>query len=526
MFSLLWCILVCSMNISHAFNRWSKILDHERIIHKEDAHKRYGENTTSSVRVIEGALRPVSQEEIQKIVHVALEERVPLYPISTGHNWGYGTALPSGENNVILDLSLMNKILDFDTKLGIVTVEPGVTLQMLYEHLEKNNLPYLVPLTGAGRKGSLIGNALERGFGVTPTADHFSAVTTITAVLADGTIYNSALEEAGCPRIDQLYRYGVGPYLDGIFTQSNLGIVTKMTLALMREPARTDIFFFALKSHKDLRIVTDKLHALLSALGTTTTTKFINKHQILAMNGLTEKTAPHKVPEWTVTGGLFGDEYMITAAKKMIKRELASHTSFIFFLNAHLFRRYYITLKKIPLPKNFKHALHTLSLTVDLFLGKPSTVALPLAYLGSGTFPKNEADADPGKDGAGLTWFAPLLPMEGKIVTEYISLVEKTLAKYHLPKLITFTSLNDRCFDSPIPLVFDKQNPESVENAKKCFDELWHECKKLGLMPYRVPIDEQWRVAESGTPFWDIAEKIKNALDPHNIISPKRYSKK
>lgn len=514
------------MNITHAFTRWLEILDQERIIRKEEAQDMYGKNTTSSVRVIEGALRPRTTEEIQKILKVARDERVPLFPISTGHNWGYGTALPSGENNVILDLSLMNRILGFDEKLGVVTVEPGVTLQMLYEYIQKHNLPYLVPLTGAGLKGSLIGNALERGFGVTPTADHFSAITTITAVFADGTMYNSALEEAGCPRIDQLYRYGVGPYLDGIFTQSNVGIVTKMTIALAREPARTDVFFFSLKTHKDLQQVTDKLHTLLSTLGSTTTTKFINKHQILAMNGLTEKTSPHKAPEWTVTGGLFGDEYMVAAAKKIIKRELRSHTSFIFFLNAHLFKKYYKNIIKIPLPLSIKHGFHMLSLTVDLFLGKPSTVALPLAYLGSGVFPKKETDADPGKDGAGLTWFAPLLPMEGKIVTEYISLVEKVLTKYNLPKLITFTSLNDRCFDSPVPLVFDKQNKESVENAKQCFNELWNECKKLGLMPYRIPIDEQWRVTESGTPFWDIAEKIKDALDPHNIISPKRYSKK
>ena len=34
----------------------------------------------------------------------------------------------------------------------------------------------------------------------------------------------------------QLFPYGFGPYPDGMFTQSNLGIVTKMGIALMQRP--------------------------------------------------------------------------------------------------------------------------------------------------------------------------------------------------------------------------------------------------------------------------------------------------
>lgn len=515
------------MSISHAFTRWSEILDHERIIHKEEVYKRYGENTTSSVRVIEGALRPVTQEEIQKIVHIALEERVPLYPISTGHNWGYGTALPSGENNVILDLSLMNRIIDCDPKLGIVTVEPGVTLQNLYEYLEKNNLPFLVPLTGAGLHGSLIGNALERGFGVTPFADHFSAVTTVTAVLVDGTVYNSPLDEYGCERIAKLYRYDVGPYLNGIFTQGNFGIVTRMTIALARKPEATSMFLFSLESDKELRILADELPYLLSVLGSTTSGfKFVDSHQMEAMAEGKNSKSSISFPKWTITGGLFGDPKMIAVAKKIMRKKMNGKTHKLIFVNVNFIEKYKYLTKFLPLSPSLKHFLETASLMVDLFSGKPSTAALPLAYLGSGTFPKVRNDADPGKDGAGIIWFAPLIPMDGKFVVQYCELIKSTLKKYHLPQMVTLTTINDRCFDAPLPIVFDKNNEESIRNAKACYDELWNESKKVGIMPYRIPIDEQYRVTESGTPFWDIAEKIKNALDPHNIISPKRYSKK
>lgn len=517
------------MSISHAFTRWSEILAHERIIQKEAVQDLYGKNTTSSVRVIEGALRPVSQEEIQKIVKVAQEERVPLFPISTGHNWGYGTALPSGEYNIILDLSLMNRIIDCDPKLGIVTVEPGVTLQDLYDYLEKNNLPYLAPLTGAGLHGSLVGNALERGFGVTPFADHFSAVTTITAVLADGTVFNSPLDEYGCERIGALYRYDVGPYLNGMFTQSNFGIVTRMTIALARKPEATSMFLFSLKSDEELSILTEKLPDLLSTLGSTSCGfKFINNHQMAAMAEGKNKNSTSTIsfPKWTITGGLFGDPRMITAAKKIMRKKMKGKMHKLIFINVNFIQKYKHLVNLLPLSQSFKNFLETISLTIDLFQGKPSTAALPLAYLGSGIFPKVRNDADPGKDDAGIIWFAPLIPMDGSLIVEYSELVESTLLKYQLPKMVTFTTINDRCFDAPLPIVYDKNSEESTRNAKACYDELWNESKKLGIMPYRIPIDEQYRVAESGTPFWEIAEKIKDALDPHNIISPKRYSKK
>jgi hypothetical protein len=422
----------------------------------------------------------------------------------------------------------MNNIVDFNEKSGIVTLEPGVTQGQLYEFLQKKKTKFLVPLTGAGPKGSLVGNALERGFGVTPFADHFNAVTTVTAVLADGTVYNSALEEYGCAYIDQLYRYGIGPYLDGIFTQSNFGIVTKMSISLARAPDTTSVFFFSLNSHDELEDLIDKLPKLLTILGPLgTSIKFINKHQLLAMDGDTkEKGKALPFPEWTVTGGLFGDRRLVKAAKKIMKQELDGYTHRFFFLNAGFFHNHIHWIKSFPLlPSSLKHALETLSLSIDLFLGKPTTAALPLAYIGSGTFPKKRNDADPGKDGAGIIWFAPLLPIEGKLLRKYTHLVETTLEKYNLPKLLSFTSVNDRCFDAPLAIVFDKNNPEEVINAKKCYDELWNESLKLGLMPYRLPVDEHHRVTQSGTPFWDIAKKIKDALDPNNVIAPGRYSK-
>ena len=41
-----------------------------------------------------------------------------------------------------------------------------------------------------------------------------------------------------------VYRWGLGPSLDGLFTQSNLGVVTRMTFWLMPAPEYFQAFFF------------------------------------------------------------------------------------------------------------------------------------------------------------------------------------------------------------------------------------------------------------------------------------------
>ncbi len=106
-------------------------------------------------------------------MRIAQRQGIAIYPISTGRNWGYGTSLPAQDDCVILDLSRLQKIHHFDAELGVVTLEPGVTQGMLAAYLYAGNHPFMVPVTGAGPQCSLVGNALERGYGITPHTDHW-----------------------------------------------------------------------------------------------------------------------------------------------------------------------------------------------------------------------------------------------------------------------------------------------------------------------------------------------------------------
>ena len=86
------------------------------------------------------ALLATSVEQVQQIVGVCNKHKVPIWPISTGKNLGYGSAAPAERGEVVLDLKLMNRIIEVDKDLCYALVEPGVTYKQLHDHIRENNL--------------------------------------------------------------------------------------------------------------------------------------------------------------------------------------------------------------------------------------------------------------------------------------------------------------------------------------------------------------------------------------------------
>jgi hypothetical protein len=71
------------------------------------------------------------------MVAIGNEHKIPVWTISTGHNFGYGTAAPYDRGQVILDLKKLNKIIEVDPVLCTALVEPGVTYQQLVDYIKE-----------------------------------------------------------------------------------------------------------------------------------------------------------------------------------------------------------------------------------------------------------------------------------------------------------------------------------------------------------------------------------------------------
>ena len=477
-----------------------------------------------------------------------------IHPISSGRNWGYGTSQPPTTNDktVILDLSALKQI-EFDEELGLVTLQPGVTQQELSDYLIKVGDNYMVPVTGAGPDCSIVGNAIERGYGITHYTDHFGAVTAIKGLWANGTQYQSAIFELDKSKdkfVDKTYKWGVGPYLDGLFTQSNFGIVTEMTIRLAaRKPAFLS-FFIKLKSDELLETAIPLIQqtlrdyeGIVSSINLMDKRRILsmfadnpngNNHQIMSDTQVQTQAKNLQTPSWTIVGSIYGSKNIVKVAKKEIKnifKQIPNQTIFsdalvISIGNGIINLLPESILNRLAILKKVKLQLDSLNKAKEFMQGKPNRIALKLAYWrhhkGAKSFEGNVLS--PGKDKCGLLWYAPLVLMKANAMREYVEFVRKTCPLFNIEPFITFTNLRHDCVDSTVPILFDLSNPAAVTDAHNCLKELVTEGLKLGYVPYRLNIDQQQWLLDKESDFWQTVNQIKSKLDPNNILSPGRYN--
>src|SRR5271170_7083458 len=183
------------------------------------------------------AVAPDGVEQVQAVVKIANRYKIPIYPVSTGKNLGYGGSAPVLSGSVVLDLKRMNRILEVNEKSAYALVEPGVSYFDLYRYIQEKELKLWIDVPDPGW-GSPVGNSLDRGGGylMAQYRNHFDSHCGMEVVLANGEILRTGMGAMPGAKTWQEYKSGFGPWVDGIFSQSNFGVVTKMGFWLMPEP--------------------------------------------------------------------------------------------------------------------------------------------------------------------------------------------------------------------------------------------------------------------------------------------------
>lgn len=510
----------------------------------------YRHNCEGFANTIDSVIKIGVVEDIQQVLNVAARAAaagsaaLKFHPISTGQNWGYGSAAPNAENAILLDLSALTQISITSAELGIVTLQPGVTQQMLYDELQRRQLDFMVPVTGAGPSCSILANALERGYGITPFTDHFAAVNSIKGYLADGSFYQSPISEldsSGDDFIDKTYKYGIGPYIDGLFSQSGFAIVTEISLRLKRRPEAFDSFYIQFANDSDFELAQQIAFTILQRLdGVVGSVNLMDQRRLLSMmaenpNGKAQHIAmsaqqvnqlakQYDTPGWMLVGTLYGQHSVVKAARTEVRRFVNGRAKRTLFSGGALLRVARTVLN--ILPKNqlagVRAMLASLDLGIEIMQGKPNQVALPLAYWRNPKAATGTA-LHPARDGCGLLWYAPLIPMQADSMRQFISMVRDVCPRYGIEPMITFTSLKYDTVDSTVPIVFNRQDEEATRLAQQCLQELVARGLKSGWVPYRLNLQQQRDLLDANSPYWQTVNKLKNAIDPHHIISPGRY---
>jgi 4-cresol dehydrogenase (hydroxylating) flavoprotein subunit len=526
-----------------AITEFTRIVGEEHVYAEPSRLEQYRWCTVPIQRTIAAALRPDSVEQIQKIVQIASNYRISLYPISTGNNWGYGSKQPVRDDNIVLDLSRMNRIIEVHSELAYAVVEPGVTQGQLYQHLRQHQIALSLNPTGAGPDCSILGNTLERGFGIGPNGDHFQAQCGMEVVLATGELLRTGFGHYPGARAAYLYKWGLGPYLDGIFTQSNFGIVTKIGVWLAPKPESFEACYITCQSEKQLGPLIDRIRKLVSYGVFQGPMNLVHRNRALIMlerypwermanqQPLLESlagqlAAKKKIGVWNGIGAISGSQAQVRAARQTIRKVLRGMNVRVTFLSERKFRllQNYPRAFSIWSNLNVSELMKTLTGSFGLLKGIPSEVALPLAYWRNRKISPPAREINPVRDNCGLMWFAPVIPMTAEDVLNFRKIVEPIFAKYRFEVCITLTAVNQRCFDCTLPILYEKSDPAEVQRARECYEDLMHTCMQNGYVPYRLGIQSMAYETSREDVFWTVVQRLKTALDPNGILAPGRYA--
>lgn len=493
-------------------------------------------------RVASAAVAPKTTEEVQAIVRIANRASIPLYTISTGKNLGYGGSAPAYSGSVVLDLKRMNRIIEVNDRNHYAIVEPGVSYFDLYQYIQERGLKVWIDCPDPGW-GSLIGNALDHGAGYTTGRfrNHFDAHCGMEVVLANGDILRTGM--GALPKADTWpqFKMGFGPIIDGMFSQSNFGIVTKMGFWLMPQPEAFLQASILAPRYDDLHNLVDTLNYIENSglapgipqlasplLGMGDVNEMIDMffdgppkmaghHQELIAAAklgyspaLERYGSDNNIPYWKLRLAFYGPPKVIAAQWEAVC-DVASKAIKNVRFNAD-------PVRLIPMTEADKHGVHVQQ------VGIPN---LEFFVFGS------RAGGNPNPS-SGHMWFSPVIPRSGEAIIEanrVFAEAIKTVPELNVPILgASPFALPAGLFERSFVFILGfpvTENREQNRGSIKAFQQLIRIGAEHGWGEYRTPVVFQDQVmgvySYNDNILRRFHESVKDAVDPNGILSPGRY---
>lgn len=489
---------------AEALSRWQILLGQEHVQFDRETLDRYSRCTLPTSTRPSAVLRPSRSQEVSELVKIAAHYRLPLHPISRGKNWGYGDACAPTDGWIIVDLGRMNRIVEVNEELAYAVVEPGVTQGQMYECLRDNYPSLMLDVTGAGPEASIVGNTLQRGFGHTPYGNHFTHMSGMEVVLPSGQILLTgfgAFDEQA--KAQHVFPWGQGPYIDGLFTQSHLGIVTRMGIWLMPKPEVIEAFVFSVPEEGQLGEIVEALRWLKLHDVVKSTVHIANDLRVISAQRsypyeLTGGKTPlphdirlklrreHCMGAWNVMGGLYGTREMVAAAKKVVRRIFAKVARVQFFnrRKLSLAKRLLQVMKVVGLGRHFERRIASAESVYDLLCGIPTRDHLRgSAWRDRGEKPNEEID--PGQ--SGLIWISPVIEGTAQATARVAHLIAEVSQQHGFEPLLTLSSVTERAFVAVASIHTDRANSDdALVRSKRCMESLLLELRKVGYLTYRT----------------------------------------
>jgi 4-cresol dehydrogenase (hydroxylating) len=477
-----------------ALNEWVRALGPDRVDTNSAALGRVNRATFATDSSLVAILTPSDRNQVADCLRIASCRRVPIYPVSTGRNWGYGSAVAPRNGSVLLSLAGLDRITDHDERLGYITLEPGVTFRQLAQFLRDRGSRLLAPTTGSSPDTSVIGNILERGTGKGVYGDMAERAAGGEALLADGETI-------------RLPAAGAGPPLLGLLPQSNFAVITELTVRLDPVPLLQQFVALYLREVGEMANCIESMRDTLQRSVGRIRLELINDYRLfaqtsrfpydeydgsapLARDWIGARLGLPMRPVWIAGITIWGDSYEELALRRGT-------------LNTAL-RDVGTTAHAEPAPAGEVQAADFEGLRCAYWRKR---FAMP-------------ADPDPDRDRCGVVWIAPILPMRGDLVAPVVTRVEDEMLRHGFEPVISLRVVG-RSIRAIIGILYDREEADADRRAIQCREALRKILDAHYLDRYRHGLLDAAPERDPATQ--RLLTALKRAADPHGILSPGRY---
>lgn len=445
------------------------------------------------LRRLHGVLRPTVVGDVQTIVRRFAEssDAPSLHAISTGRNWGLGSKESATDGVARVDMSGLSEIRHVDIEHGWAVVEPGVTQLELASELAGTTR--MLNVTASSGHTSVVGNMLDRGVGL--YGPRIEDLLGLEVVLPDGNL----LKVGWWPRKDgtspAINVHGLGPSLLGLFSQSNLAIVTAAVVRLHPRPAARRTLSLTIAEGSFARAVDALRGIALNGL---------NRGVIKIYDGVANESYGGGSGAATALLNVEGTPASVEAISGIVKDDLMRSGAFDSYADS---------------TDETLHGDTVFDVVHAAFGGDPSQNERMLrSAVGV------DADAVDAV-GGGWLFFLPYVPFDGPAILQARELLQQVHEETGVVCGSTVNALNGDVIDLVVTIRFRRAEQQTAR-AHRALDRLYELFTAHGFLPYRLDVDHAAQIdaitANSGTR--DLQHQLKSVLDSQRVIAPGRYA--
>jgi glycolate oxidase len=412
-------------------------------------------------RTVEFVVIPSTVDEIQKLVRLANDYKIPLVPLGGGLTLS-GLVIPV-KGGIVVDMKRMNKIIEINEFSKYAVLEAGVSTGQLLSYLNENYPNLEPPVPDAPPSATVAGNVLIHGSGYLSQkyGDHGAMINGLEVVLPDGEI----CKLGSCAVSKYWFARGPIPDLIGLFISSfgTMGIITKVSIQLFDKPKFREVVLGLLTDPKDIPNVLLKV----------------------TESGLAEDVILGKQdkPDW-----MKGYVFLITYVTGETQEDIDSHIKKF----KRIFRK--AKARYMKPPERFR----------EIYLEKPIFASAAADY----------------RKGGGFEYVGANMPLEN--IPEAYKRGAEISKKYGIvptlgSRLIGGTH-NIVMFFS---YSFNRADPKDMENARNALHETNKLALELGGIPWKAELTGQQLILEKmDSNYKKLFNTIRKTLDPNRIMNP------